>query len=221
MRDSKRPSARAQLSSMFLLTMVGLAACAPPPRGTTTDPDRPLPPPPSDSRPPASAERYEFEGEGEFPPPAKDVVFEEDELPPRPENVDATPLDGRNVRTTDLEETVDEGAAARREPSVRVPVEGSVATPVEGAPVPLRLGFRVQLIAAADRIEAETFAREARSRLGVPIHVDFEAPYYKVRAGDFFDRVDALALRDRARANGYEGAWVIATRVRSSGDSGS
>lgn len=203
------------------LVLAGLAACSAPPRGAQSDPDRPLPAPPPDEAAPPGTRSYEFEREGEFPPPAKDVVFEEDQLPPRPENVDAVPIDGRAVRTADVDAPAEAEEPTRQAPTVRVPVESTVPTPVEGAPVPMRMGFRVQLIAAADRVEAETFAREARARLGVAVHVDFEAPYYKVRAGDFLDRADALAMRDRARANGYEGAWVTATRVEDSGDSDS
>lgn len=206
---------------LLVLALLGLVACSSPPRGTRTDPDQPLPPPPSDQKDRKSETTYDFEREGQFPAPASDVVFEEDQLPPRPENVDAAPLDGRDVHAADLAEPTPAQEPAERVPSVETPVAPSVSIPVEGAAVPMRMGFRVQLIAAADRTEAETFAREARARLGISVHVDFEAPYYKVRAGDFLDRADALAMRDRARANGYEGAWVTATRVKDSGDSGS
>lgn len=214
-------SSRPWIARSLVLALAGLVACSAPPRGVQSDPERPLPAPPADEAAPRSGESYAFEREGEFPPPAKDVVFEEDQLPPRPENVDAVPIEGRSVRAADVEGPAEAEPTARQSPTVRVPVESTVPTPVQGAPVPMRMGFRVQLIAAADRVEAETFAREARARLGVAVHIDFEAPYYKVRAGDFLDRADALAMRDRARANGYEGAWVTATRVVDSGDSDS
>ena len=196
----------------LLAALLTVGACAPPPRGPVAGSDRTLPPPPSD-RADSLRPAYDFELEGEFPPPAKDVVFEEDHLPPRPENVDATPLGESGVRASDLPDPPPDAASDLRSSTVVPPVQPSVSTPVESVPAPMRMGFRVQLIAAADRLEAETFARQARARLGVTIHVDFEAPYYKVRAGDFTDRADALVMRDRARAQGYEGAWVTATRI--------
>jgi cell division septation protein DedD len=101
-------------------------------------------------------------------------------------------------------------------PSARTtPVEPEVTVPVQEQASPRTgRGFRVQLLAAGDRDEAESMAREARARLRAPVYVVFEAPFYKVRAGDHVDRADALLLRDLARRNGYDGAWVVTTEIR-------
>lgn len=211
-----------RVRALVLLGMLAMVACAAPPRGTTTDPGRRTEP--KDAVEPSASEPqqpYDFEREGTFPAPARDVTFEEDRLPPRPENVDAARLTGSEVRSSELDEPEQRVPDERREPTVTTPAPPSVTTPAPAKPAPMRMGFRVQLIAAADRVEAEQFAREARSRLGVAIHVEFEAPYYKVRAGDFVDRADALVLRDRARASGYEGAWVTSTRIAAGSQSGS
>jgi hypothetical protein len=207
---------------LLLLGTLVMVGCAAPPRGTATDAGRRAEP--EDAAKPSASEEpqpYEFEREGTFPAPTRDVTFEEDQLPPRPENVDAARLTGSEVRSTELDEPGQRAPDERREPTVATPAPPSVTTPAPVKPAPMRMGFRVQLIAAADRVEAEQFAREARSRLGVAIHVEFEAPYYKVRAGDFVDRADALVLRDRARATGYEGAWVTSTRIAGGSQSGS
>ena len=70
---------------VVLASVLLVAACSAPPRGGGPA-DDPAPEPASS---PASEEdaRYEFEKEGEFPETPGDVAFEEDELPPRPEDV--------------------------------------------------------------------------------------------------------------------------------------
>jgi hypothetical protein len=40
-----------------------------------------------------------------------------------------------------------------------------------------------------------------------------EGQHFKVRAGDFTDRADAVQLSERAKALGYDGAWVVNDEV--------
>lgn len=190
-----------------------VVACGPPPRDVTRDPDVPLPPPPADT---ADAEddegdAYDLESEGRFPPPPRDVEFEEDQLPP-PETLDAAPL------TDETAPVVEESIP----PEVTTPVEPSTQTPAPStSAVETQRGWRVQIAASSERAEADRAAREARSRLGTTAYVDREGGLFKVRVGDFVDRAAALRLRDRARATGYAGAWVVTTEVVASGRSGS
>lgn len=191
-------------ASLALVLLV--AACGSPPRGVENDADAPLPPPPADeaeARAPDTSEAYDLESEGSFPAPSRDVEFEEDQLPP-PESMEAAPL-GTNE------------APVRQEtlpPEIETPVEPSVQTPVPPQEaLETRRGWRVQLTASGERAEAERVAREARARLNAAVYVDLEGSLYKVRAGDFVDRAAAQRLRDRARANGYDGAWVVTTEV--------
>ena len=205
------------------LVLISLVACSPPPRGTSRDPEAA---PSATNREravesPDDTDRvYELENEGQFPPPDSDVTFEEDQLPPAPEDVLSTPI-GQDA---EVGETVGERGESFTpiEPSVTLPVERSVEEGVPPRePAVGRRGFRVQLVASADRGEAERVAREARNRLGVAVYVDFEAPFYKLRAGDFEDRGAAHRLRERARRNGYPEAWVVTTEIKlQSGDSG-
>ena len=201
---------RPSLTVVLAATCLFLTACASSPRGSASDPSDPLPPPPSEKERDATGRSrdaaYDFESEGRFPPPSRDVEFEEDQLPP-PETVDGT------AWGTTAEPVQDE-TLEREEPSVVGPVapSGPRTQPGAGA-VEEDRGWRVQLAASSERDDADRLAREARSRLGVPVYVDFEAPLYKIRAGDYIDRAEALRLRDRARANGYDGAWVVTTEI--------
>lgn len=171
---------------------------------------------------------YRVESEGEAPV-AKDVEFEEDRLPPSPEEVEASKLQSERVSSSEVEQLPKVQGEAKPDsdgdkipPSVTAPVDPSVKIPIEGKRPAARLGFRVQIAASRDKSNAEEVARVARSRIPETIYVVFESPYYKVRVGDFSDRALALQLRDRLRGYGYDEAWVVTTTVMESAkDSGS
>ncbi len=173
-------------------------------------------------------QEYRLQSEGEAPV-TKDVEFEEDRLPPSPEEVEAASLEKSKVAPTELEqmpkvqgEAQGDSNAAKIPQSVTAPVEPSVKTPIEGSRPAARRGFRVQIAASGDKNSAEEVARVARTRVPETVYVVFESPYYKVRVGDFSDRALALQLRDRLRGYGYDGAWVVTTTIlENAKDSGS
>ena len=47
------------------------------------------------------------------------------------------------------------------------------------------------------------------------VYVDFEAPNYKVRVGDFIDRDIAETLQQELVQMGYNSAWILRTRINS------
>lgn len=74
-------------------------------------------------------------------------------------------------------------------------------------------GWRVQLSANSTLADADARARAARVKFTEPVYVEYEPPFYKVRVGDFLTRAEAESMATRARAEGYEGAWVVETLV--------
>ncbi len=69
--------------------------------------------------------------------------------------------------------------------------------------------FRVQLLTAdtySDGRHALLVAQEIFDR---PVSLDYEVPYYKLRVGDFPSRAAADAYLEKAKAAGYDHAWVI------------
>lgn len=189
-----------------------LAACAAPPRGVDSDPVESSVPEAPSARPEPGARPYALSDDRPAPSPSDDVAFEEDYLPPRPEEIRGQSLGRGSVDTEEVGPA--EGLELPVQPSNPTPAPATVGVPVAPSPEGRRVrGFRVQLLAASDRGEADAFAREFRARIPVTVHVVFESPFFKVRAGDFLDRADAIALRDRARSNGYASAWVVATEV--------
>lgn len=77
----------------------------------------------------------------------------------------------------------------------------------------IAFGFRVQLYSTTDYYEAMAVRDEAGTKLGADIYVDYEQPYYKVRAGNFTDREKAEEARRTAKSLGYADAWIIQTNV--------
>lgn len=78
-------------------------------------------------------------------------------------------------------------------------------------------GFRVQVFAGRDiqaATMAETQARADFEKQGLKVYLIFEAPFYKVRVGDFTDRNDAENARDLARRLGYKSAFVARSKVK-------
>jgi hypothetical protein len=54
-----------------------------------------------------------------------------------------------------------------------------------------------------------------KSTLSDSVYVDFEAPNYKVRVGDFIDRNSAESLQQDLVQMGYNSAWILRTRINS------
>ncbi|MBM3264112.1 MAG: SPOR domain-containing protein [candidate division Zixibacteria bacterium] len=80
-----------------------------------------------------------------------------------------------------------------------------------------RPGFRIQLYSFQDRTTAERARQDARRKLEdmrMEVYVEEEAPYYKVRAGDYADRAAAeTALSLLKSRKGFSDAWIVKTLI--------
>jgi hypothetical protein len=74
-------------------------------------------------------------------------------------------------------------------------------------------GYRIQVYATTDFKEAERKKGDLRSLLEERVSVDYEAPYYKIRVGDFEKEEDTKKLRRSLADMGYE-AGVVKAIVR-------
>ena len=76
-------------------------------------------------------------------------------------------------------------------------------------------GYRVQLATSATREPALAAAERARARFpGDSVYVIFQAPYHKVRVGDFRTGQEAKAKEIEARNKGYREAFWVPSRIR-------
>jgi hypothetical protein len=88
------------------------------------------------------------------------------------------------------------------------------ATPIPSQPTKtFTPGWRVQVFASPSMSAAETEAEVARQKFSEPVYLEYEPPYYKVRVGDFLTKDAAKSLSNRAKSQGYDGAWIVETMV--------
>ena len=76
-------------------------------------------------------------------------------------------------------------------------------------------GYRVQVLATRYIERADSLAAIMKNTISDSVYVDFEAPNYKVRVGDFIDRDIAEALQQELVQMGYNSAWILRTRINS------
>ena len=76
-------------------------------------------------------------------------------------------------------------------------------------------GYRVQVLATRYIERADSLAAIMKNTISDSVYVDFEAPNYKVRVGDFIDRDTAETLQQELVEMGYNSAWILRTRINS------
>lgn len=82
------------------------------------------------------------------------------------------------------------------------------------APPETLQGFRIQLLATNNFDEANaTRSQLTTSYPDLWIYLVFEAPTYKIRVGDFVNRVEAKPLLDQFQGQGFRKAWIVPDRI--------
>jgi len=76
-------------------------------------------------------------------------------------------------------------------------------------------GYRVQVLATRYFERAESLAVIMKNTVSDSVYVDFEAPNYKVRIGDFIERDSAESLQQELVQMGYNSAWILRARINS------
>jgi len=73
--------------------------------------------------------------------------------------------------------------------------------------------FRIQIFTSKLYGEARRAMTVAEEIFDRPIFLDYEVPYFKVRAGNFARREDAEDYLQKVKAAGYPNAWVVMVNV--------
>jgi SPOR domain len=71
--------------------------------------------------------------------------------------------------------------------------------------------FRVQLYTSKLYGDATRMTRIGRELCLSPVTLDYDVPYYKIRAGAFASRIEAEQHVARAKQLGFSEAWVVVT----------
>ena len=74
--------------------------------------------------------------------------------------------------------------------------------------------YRVQIFTSRLYAEAKREQALADEIFNLPVHLDYEVPYYKLRVGDFQTRGEAEDMVSEIKAIGYRNAWVARVILR-------
>jgi hypothetical protein len=89
----------------------------------------------------------------------------------------------------------------------------TVTTPAVTQPVTSQ-GYRVQIGAYQSQSTANSTADRARGSLGRSVYVQYIAPYYKVRVGNFIDKYAATQYKNQLRStSSYRDAFVVSSEI--------
>ena len=73
--------------------------------------------------------------------------------------------------------------------------------------------YRIQLFASS-RIETlREQKKELEPKLNLPMFIAYEAPYYKLLAGDFMQRSEAEAQLTKLKKSGFPDAWIVTSKI--------
>ena len=75
-------------------------------------------------------------------------------------------------------------------------------------------GYRVQIGAYESEMKANSEADRARGSLGRSVYVQYMAPWYKVRVGNFTSKYEATQYKNQLRSTtSYRDAWVVPSEI--------
>jgi hypothetical protein len=73
--------------------------------------------------------------------------------------------------------------------------------------------YRVQLLTVDNYSDARRALEVAEEIFDLPVSLNYDQPYYKLRVGEFGTKSDADSYLLKARTAGYPNAWVLLTTV--------
>jgi len=77
-----------------------------------------------------------------------------------------------------------------------------------------KMGWKVQFFSTEDFYLADSIYSQAQSIFDQEVQKVYNSPYYKLRVGNCETRSDAEALLQAVREAGFDGAWILSTRIK-------
>ena len=74
-------------------------------------------------------------------------------------------------------------------------------------------GYRIQIFESTVSSIARTEAKRFQNILGDSVYIDFEAPLYKLRIGNFIDRKKAEKAIESIVRLGAKDSWIVRTKI--------
>jgi len=96
----------------------------------------------------------------------------------------------------------------------QTPAQTGRPAPQDPSPAPaVTYGYRVQIGIDEDKDTMERLAERARKKLQLPVYLEFEAPFYRVRVGDFVTKEEAERHVRLLKENGYDSSRRVFSRI--------
>tara|TARA_B100000401_G_C52344714_1_gene502756 strand:- start:130 stop:561 length:432 start_codon:yes stop_codon:yes gene_type:complete len=74
-------------------------------------------------------------------------------------------------------------------------------------------GYRIQIFESAVSSIARAEAKRFQNILGDSVYIDFEAPLYKLRIGNFIERKKAESAIESIERLGAKDSWIVRTKI--------
>ena len=74
-------------------------------------------------------------------------------------------------------------------------------------------GYRIQIFESTVSSIARAQAKRFQNILGDSVYIDFEAPLYKLRIGNFIDRKKAEEAIESIKRLGAKDSWIVRTKI--------
>ena len=74
-------------------------------------------------------------------------------------------------------------------------------------------GYRIQIFESTVSSIARTEAKRFQNILGDSVYIDFEAPLYKLRIGNFIERKKAESAIEAIERMGAKDSWIVRTKI--------
>ena len=74
-------------------------------------------------------------------------------------------------------------------------------------------GYRIQIFESTVSSIARAEAKRFQNILGDSVYIDFEAPLYKLRIGNFIERKNAERAIETIERLGAKDSWIIRTKI--------
>ena len=72
--------------------------------------------------------------------------------------------------------------------------------------------YRIQLFASSQIEALREQKKVAEEKTNLPVFIAYEAPYYKLFAGDFIQKADAEGNLKKLKKIGYNDAWIVSSK---------
>ena len=77
---------------------------------------------------------------------------------------------------------------------------------------PATLKYRIQLFASSQIEALREQKKVAEEKTNLPVFIAYEAPYYKLFAGDFIQKTEAESNLRKLKKIGYNDAWIVSSK---------